>query len=68
MHDLPLFRGTLIGLGATLTLDLWALFLHRAFQIVPSSFCLLGRWLRYLSDISSRSISSAAICFRNDTI
>lgn len=38
----------LIGLGATLTFDLWALFLKYAFKITPSNFCLVGRWLRYM--------------------
>lgn len=40
----------LIGLGATLTFDLWALFLKHAFQIPPSNICLVGRWLRYIPE------------------
>lgn len=40
----------LIGLGATLTFDLWALFLKRAFQITPSDICLVGRWLRTMPE------------------
>ena len=39
-----------MGLGATLTLDLLALFLLYAFKIRPSSFCLVGRWLRYMPE------------------
>jgi hypothetical protein len=39
-----------IGLGATLTFDLWALFLKYAFKITPSNICLVGRWLRYMSE------------------
>ena len=39
-----------IGTGATLTIDLWALFLKHAFKIAPSNFCLVGRWLRYIPD------------------
>lgn len=34
-----------IGIGATLTFDLWALFLKYAFKTIPSNFCLLGRWI-----------------------
>jgi len=45
---LTLTRAILIGLGATLTFDLWALFLKRAFRITPSNICLVGRWLRYM--------------------
>lgn len=36
----------MIGLGATLTFDLWGLFLKRVFKITPSNICLVGRWLR----------------------
>ena len=38
----PLIFAILIGLGATLTFDLWALFLKHAFKITPSNFCLKG--------------------------
>ena len=50
MNNLPLFLSSvvLIGLGATLTFDLWGLFLKHAFQITPSNICLVGRWLRYM--------------------
>jgi uncharacterized membrane protein YagU involved in acid resistance len=40
----------LIGLGATLTTDLWALFLKRAFNIASPNYCLVGRWLRYMPE------------------
>jgi hypothetical protein len=43
-----LISGVLMGLGATLTFDLWGLFLKRAFMITPSNICLVGRWLRYM--------------------
>ena len=39
-----------MGLGATLTFDLWALFLKHAFEITPSNICLVGRWLRYMPE------------------
>ncbi len=55
-----------MGLGATLTFDLWALFLQHAFKITPSNICLVGRWLRYMpegtfkhSNIASASPKSA---------
>lgn len=47
---LSLTRASLIGLGATLTFDLWALFLKHAFQIKPSNICLVGRWLHYMPE------------------
>lgn len=47
---LPLMSAILIGLGATLTFDLWALLLKHAFKIAPSNLCLVGRWLRYMPE------------------
>ncbi len=47
---LSLISAILIGLGATLTIDLWALFLKHAFKITPSNFCLVGRWIRYMPE------------------
>src|SRR5512139_2952998 len=40
----------LIGFGATLTFDLWGLFLKHAFKMTPSNICLVGRWLRYMPE------------------
>jgi hypothetical protein len=47
---LSLISAILIGLGATLTFDLWAQFLKHAFKITPSSICLVGRWFRYMPE------------------
>ena len=47
---LSLIRSILIGLGATLTFDLWGLFLKYTFQITPSNICLVGRWLRTMPE------------------
>ena len=44
--DIFLIDAFLIGLGATLTTDLWALFLKHAFKITAPNYCLVGRWLR----------------------
>jgi len=40
----------LIGLGATLTFDLWGQLLKRLFHIPSSNICLIGRWLRYMPE------------------
>jgi hypothetical protein len=50
MNNLAIFfmSAILIGLGATLTFDLWGWFLKRAFKVAPSNICLVGRWLRYM--------------------
>ncbi len=37
-----------LGIGATLAMDLWNLFLKRAFGIPSLDFCLLGRWLLHM--------------------
>lgn len=47
---LLLFRATLMGLGATLTFDLWVLFLKYAFKMPALNFCLVGRWLLYMPE------------------
>ncbi len=51
----------LIGLGATLLIDLWALFLRRGFSIPSLSMCLLGRWLLHMPKgiLVHRSIAAA---------
>jgi hypothetical protein len=57
MGDLPVDgadRGAVIlgaiavGIGATLLMDLWNLFLRRAFGIASLDYCLLGRWVLHL--------------------
>jgi len=52
MNNLTLspISAILIGLGATLTTDLWALFLKRAFKITSPNYCLVGRWIRYMPE------------------
>ncbi len=63
MNDLALslISAILIGLGATLTTDIWALFLNRAFKILSPNYCLVGRWLRYIPEgiFNHSNISSA---------
>ena len=50
-----------IGIGATLVMDLWNLFLARTFRIPSLSYCLLGRWLRHMpgGTFSHPSIAAA---------
>ena len=40
--------GVAVGVGATLLMDLWNLFLKRAFSVPSLDYCLLGRWVRHL--------------------
>ncbi len=57
-HDI---RGAIaIGLGATLVMGLWNLFLKRAFSIPSLNYCLLGRWLRHMPGGTFRHASIAA--------
>lgn len=42
---LSLINAIVIGIGATLTTDLLALFLKRTFKIAAPNYCLVGRWL-----------------------
>ncbi len=50
----------IVGIGATLILDLWALFLKRAFNIPSLNYCLLGRWLRHMPGGTFRHASITA--------
>ena len=49
-----------IGVGATLVMDLWNLFLDRTFGIPSLDYCLLGRWLRHMPGGTLRHASIAA--------
>jgi hypothetical protein len=50
----------LVGVGATLLIDLWALFLRRAFGIRSLDYCLLGRWVLHIPGGTIRHASIAA--------
>ncbi len=52
----------LIGVGATLCVDVWALFLRRVFRIRSLDYCLLGRWVLYMPEgtIAHVTIATAA--------
>jgi hypothetical protein len=49
-----------IGIGATLIMDLWNLFLRRAFSIPSLDYCLLGRWVRHMQEGTFKHASIAA--------
>ena len=43
-----LLAATLVGLGATLLIDLWAWLLRRTLDVPSLNYCLLGRWLLHM--------------------
>jgi len=49
-----------VGLGATLVMDLWAIFLKRAFNTPLPNYCFVGRWLLYMPEGVFRHDSIAA--------
>ena len=51
---------TAIGIGATLLMDLWNLFLKRTFSMPSLNYCLLGRWLRHMPEGTVRHANIAA--------
>jgi hypothetical protein len=58
---IELLMGTVVvGLGATLVMDLWAVFLKRAFNVGSANYCLVGRWLRHMTGGVFRHASIAA--------
>jgi hypothetical protein len=50
----------LVGIGATVGIDLWHLFLTRAFGISSLNYCLLGRWLGHMAEGTFRHTSIGA--------
>ena len=49
-----------IGIGATLVMDIWNLFLKRALGIASLNYCLLGRWVRHMPSGTLRHASIGA--------
>ncbi len=49
-----------IGIGASLLMDAWNLFLKRAFSIPSLNYCLLGRWIRHMPSGTLRHASITA--------
>jgi DUF2938 family protein len=45
-----MLEAALIGVGATLCIDLWAVFLRRAFSVRSLDYCLLGRWVLHMPE------------------
>jgi uncharacterized membrane protein YagU involved in acid resistance len=61
IESTSILGGIAVGIGATLVMDLWNLFLKRTFSIPSLSYCLLGRWLRHMpgGTFSHASITAA---------
>lgn len=55
-----LIGAVVVGIGATLFMDLWAVFLKRAFDIASSNYCLVGRWLCHMVNGTFKHSSIAA--------
>jgi hypothetical protein len=57
-----LVSAVVIGAGATFLMDLWNLFLRRAFGLPSLDYCLLGRWISHMpaGTLRHASISAAA--------
>jgi DUF2938 family protein len=55
-------RTALIGVGATLLIDLWAVLLRRTVGLRSLDYCLLGRWILHMptGKIMHASIATAA--------
>ena len=44
------FSIVVVGVGATLVMDLWAFLLKRTFAIPSLNYCLVGRWLEHMPE------------------
>ncbi|MEO8227759.1 MAG: DUF2938 family protein [Gemmatimonadota bacterium] len=56
---IDLLGGALVGLGATLMMDIWNTFLKPTFGIASLNYCMLGRWVRHLPSGVMRHASIA---------
>jgi len=45
-----LLGAVIVGIGATLFMDVWAVLLQRTFNIPSANYCLVGRWLRHMPE------------------
>ena len=50
IEPLSILHTFAIGIGASLFMDLWNLFLKQAFGIPSLNYCLLGRWLLHMPE------------------
>lgn len=52
----------IVGLGATLVMDLWSVFANRALGVPLPNYCLIGRWLLHMQNgvFAHASIAAAA--------
>jgi hypothetical protein len=59
-----------IGIGATLCIDLWALFLGTVLKVRSLDYCLLGRWVLHMPEgkIMHDSIATSAVKSHECTI
>jgi len=55
-----LFGAVLVGIGATLFMDLWAVLLKRVFRFPSPNYCLVGRWVSYMPGGTFRHASIGA--------
>jgi hypothetical protein len=57
-----LLRALIVGIGATLFMDLWAVLLKRAFRFPAPNYCLVGRWVSYMPEgtFTHESIAASA--------
>ena len=48
MINILIVKTIIIGVGATITFDLWAQLLKLLFKVPPSNICVVGRWMLYM--------------------
>lgn len=61
-----MISGVAIGLGATLTIDLWALLLRRVLGMRALDYCLLGRWVLHMPGRFAHESIAAASAKRHE--
>jgi Protein of unknown function (DUF2938) len=57
-HAVP--AAIVVGIGATLLMDLWNLLVQRTLGLPSLSYCLLGRWVRHMPEGTWRHANISA--------
>jgi hypothetical protein len=58
--EAPFVGAIAVGIGATMFMDLWALFVSRTVGIPSTNYCLVGRWFCHMPGGTFRHASIAA--------
>jgi hypothetical protein len=48
LSNIDFYGAAIVGIGATMSMDIWALFVRRIFRVASANYCLVGRWFCHM--------------------